>query len=78
MEAAGCRLLFLPAYSPDFNPIELAFAKIKQHLRGGGSAPCRPWPPHWSAPSMPSPPLMPAASLPTVATISPINLVNDL
>jgi transposase len=29
IEAVGCRLLFLPAYSPDFNPIELAFAKIK-------------------------------------------------
>jgi transposase len=33
VEAVGARLLFLPAYSPDFNPIELAFAKIKQHLR---------------------------------------------
>jgi transposase len=33
IEAAGGRLLFLPPYSPDFNPIELAFAKIKEHLR---------------------------------------------
>jgi transposase len=33
VEAVGARLLFLPAYSPDFNPIELAFAKIKQQLR---------------------------------------------
>jgi transposase len=33
VEAVGARLLFLPPYSPDFNPIELAFAKIKQHLR---------------------------------------------
>ena len=33
VEAVGCRLLFLPAYSPDFNPIELAFAKVKQRLR---------------------------------------------
>jgi transposase len=33
IEAAGCRLLFLPAYSPDFNPIELAFAKVKARLR---------------------------------------------
>lgn len=31
---AGCELRFLPSYSPDFNPIELAFAKIKQRLRG--------------------------------------------
>ena len=29
----GCQLLFLPAYSPDFSPIEQAFAKIKQRLR---------------------------------------------
>jgi transposase len=34
IEDAGCRLLFLPPYSPDFNPIELAFAKLKAHLRG--------------------------------------------
>jgi transposase len=33
IEAAGCQLLFLPAYSPDFNPIELAYAKLKQALR---------------------------------------------
>ena len=34
IEEAGCELRFLPSYSPDFNPIELAFAKIKQRLRG--------------------------------------------
>jgi transposase len=33
IEAAGCRLLFLPAYSPDFNPIENAFSKLKGFLR---------------------------------------------
>ena len=33
VEARGCRLWFLPAYSPDFNPIEHAFAKLKQSLR---------------------------------------------
>jgi len=33
IEAAECRLVFLPTYSPAFNPIELAFAKTKQHLR---------------------------------------------
>ena len=31
--AAGCHLVFLPTYSPDFNPIEQAFAKVKQALR---------------------------------------------
>jgi transposase len=33
IEGAGCRLLLLPSYSPDFNPIEQAFAKIKTQLR---------------------------------------------
>lgn len=33
VEAVGARLLFLPPYSPDFNPIELAFAKVKARLR---------------------------------------------
>jgi hypothetical protein len=36
IEGAGCQLHFLPSYSPDFNPIELAFAKVKQRLRGAG------------------------------------------
>jgi transposase len=34
IESAGCQVVFLPSYSPDFNPIEQAFAKIKQTLRG--------------------------------------------
>jgi transposase len=33
IEAAGATLRFLPPYSPDFNPIELAFAKLKAFLR---------------------------------------------
>jgi transposase len=33
IEQAGARLRFLPPYSPDFNPIELAFAKLKAFLR---------------------------------------------
>jgi transposase len=33
IESAGANLLFLPPYSPDFNPIEQAFSKIKAHLR---------------------------------------------
>ena len=33
VEAAGARLLYLPPYSPDLNPIEQAFAKLKQLLR---------------------------------------------
>lgn len=33
IEAAGCRLVFLPPYSPDFNPIEQIFAWFKAKLR---------------------------------------------
>lgn len=33
VEAVGARLLFLPPYSPDLNPIENAFAKLKALLR---------------------------------------------
>jgi transposase len=33
IEAVGAQLRFLPPYSPDFNPIELAFAKLKAFLR---------------------------------------------
>jgi len=33
IESAGAELLFLPPYSPDLNPIEMVFAKVKQLLR---------------------------------------------
>lgn len=33
----GCWLLFLPAYSPDLNPIEMAFSKLKAHLKRIGA-----------------------------------------
>ena len=33
VEARGCEVLFLPAYSPDLNPIEEAFSKLKALLR---------------------------------------------
>lgn len=33
VEARGCKLLFLPPYSPDFSPIEEAFSKLKGLLR---------------------------------------------
>jgi transposase len=37
IEGRGCQLLFLPPYSPDFNPIEEAFSKIKGALRKAGA-----------------------------------------
>jgi transposase len=36
IEAAGAELVFLPPYSPDLNPIEMVFSKIKQLLRSMG------------------------------------------
>ena len=33
IERAGAKLMFLPPYSPDFNPIENAFLKLKAMLR---------------------------------------------
>jgi transposase len=37
IEAAGASLLYLPPYSPDLNPIELAFAKLKALLRSAAT-----------------------------------------
>jgi transposase len=37
VERRGCELLYLPAYSPDLNPIEEAFAKLKALLRKAGA-----------------------------------------
>jgi len=37
VEARGCELIYLPAYSPDLNPIEQAFAKLKALLRRAGA-----------------------------------------
>lgn len=37
IEAAGCVVRFLPAYSPDCNPIELAFATLKSGLRAAAA-----------------------------------------
>ncbi len=37
LKERGAWILFLPAYSPDLNPIEMAFAKLKSHLRRIGA-----------------------------------------
>jgi transposase len=37
IEAAGATLRYLPAYSPDLNPIEQAFSKLKSALRKGAA-----------------------------------------
>ena len=35
--AAGCTLVFLPPYSPDYNPIENMWSKVKRRLRDLGA-----------------------------------------
>ena len=37
VQERGCELLYLPPYSPDLNPIEEAFAKLKALLRRAGA-----------------------------------------
>jgi len=37
IEGAGCMLVYLPPYSPDFNPIEKMWSKVKASLRKAGS-----------------------------------------
>ena len=37
LTSSGCWFLFLPAYSPDLNPIEMAFSELKAHLRRIGA-----------------------------------------
>jgi len=37
IRAAGARMIFLPKYSPDLNPIEPVFAKLKELLRKAGA-----------------------------------------
>jgi transposase len=37
IEARGCRLVFLPAYSPAFSPLEEAFSKVKTFVRRQGA-----------------------------------------
>ncbi len=37
LKARGAWFLFLPPYSPDLNPIEMAFSKLKAHLRKAGA-----------------------------------------
>lgn len=37
VESAGCKLVYLPPYSPDLSPIEPMWSKVKAHLRGAAA-----------------------------------------
>ena len=43
VEAHGLRLRYLPPYSPDFIPGEMAFSKLKPYLRTGVVPPAKRW-----------------------------------
>ena len=68
IEGAGARLLYLPPYSADFNPIELAWSKLKPTCAPWPRAPARPWTAPLPTAWRPSAPRMRAATLPTAAT----------
>jgi transposase len=69
IEAAGASLLYLPPYSPDFNPIGNAFAKLKAMLQRPPGAPSMACGTPSAASSTPSPPTnAPTTSPPRVMT----------
>jgi hypothetical protein len=71
IRAAGAKLFFLPPYSPDLNPIEQVFAKLKTLLRKVGAEPSR-QPGARSARSSPISPTKNApATLETLDTLPP-------
>jgi transposase len=41
LTAKGCQIIFLPPYSPDLNPIEMAFSKLKTLLRKAAARTCQ-------------------------------------
>ena len=64
IKSAGARLLFLPKYSPDLNPIEQVFAKLKGFVRKAAPAPSTPSP-------TPSPTRSPSSPLTNAPATSP-------
>ena len=69
IEAAGARLLYLPPYSPDFNPIEQAFAKLKALLRKAAARTL-------DALEAPSPPPSTPSPRTNAPTTSPLQAMN--
>jgi putative transposase len=65
IRAAGAHLLFLPKYSPDLNPIEQVFAKLKGLFERPRRAPSTPSP---TSPQPPSPPSRPKNAATTLST----------
>jgi transposase len=73
VEAAGCVVLRLPPYSPDLNPIEMAWAKVKSLLRTAAARTVDGLHTAIGPALQPSPSRMPAASSATPAMPVPTN-----
>lgn len=71
LAARGAELLHLPAYSPDLNPIELAFAKLKAHLRAAAAR-------GWDDLIAQSPPRSPPSPQTTAPTSSAMHSMRHL
>jgi transposase len=69
--AAGASLLYLPPYSPDLNPIEQFFAKLKALLRKAATAPDKHYGPPSAVFSISPTQTNPETTSPTVTMNSP-------
>ena len=69
IEQRGCELLYLPPYSPDFNPIEEAFARLRVSCAKPRRVAERPYSKRWGRRSRRSVPKTPAASSSTAAIV---------
>jgi transposase len=77
IEERGCELLYLPPYSPGFNPIEEAFSKIKGILRKAEGGAVRHWLRCWALRSRRSQPRTFVVSLSTVGTLPRFNRYDE-
>ena len=68
IRSVGAKLFFLPKYSPDLNPIEQVFAKLKHLIRKAALEPSTPCAPPSARPSKPSRP----KNAPTISKIQAI------
>lgn len=72
IDAAGAQLLYLPPYSPDPNPIEMAFAKLKAPFERPPQDQSRLWTTLLPSPWPPSPPKSASTS-----SLQPVMIVSD-
>ncbi len=77
IRAAGAHLLFLPPYSPDLNPIEQVFAKLKHLMRKAAPEPSK-TPGQWLAKPSPISPKMSATTTSKTQATFPCNVALEI